>query len=145
MNNVDLRNIQTRNFTLQEFANTKDYNRIKIDLELIFKLQQLRDIVGRIHVTSGYRTLEFNRTLKSSDTSNHIKGLAADIKFDFSTWNKESLVMLCSFIGFKNIGFYWEDDGDLNRLHLDVGKPHGGNVYVMDWDIRNNLLKSECR
>lgn len=43
-------------------------------------LEPLREEVGPITITSGFRCLELNRQLGSNDTSHHVQGRAADIK-----------------------------------------------------------------
>jgi hypothetical protein len=43
-------------------------------------LQPLRNVIGGIRITSGYRCLELNRLLKSGDNSNHRYGYAVDIQ-----------------------------------------------------------------
>jgi zinc D-Ala-D-Ala carboxypeptidase len=43
-------------------------------------IQPLRNVFGGIRITSGYRSLQLNRELKSSDSSNHRYGYAADIE-----------------------------------------------------------------
>jgi hypothetical protein len=43
-------------------------------------LQKINDNFGKIRVTSGYRCLELNRAIGSGDTSNHVRGCAADIE-----------------------------------------------------------------
>ena len=113
----------TENFKLSEFANTKDGNQVLIgDISLFAKLQELRDIVGTVTITSGYRTPKFNASVGGSSNSYHLKGLAADIKFDFTHWNIESLKRVLSAIGFNNAGFYISDNR-LQWVHLDLGTP----------------------
>jgi len=148
MNNIDLQNIYTDNFNLQEFANSKDGNRIKLNLNLVFIVQKLRQIVGPIHVTSGYRTKRFNASVDGSPNSNHTKGLACDVQFDFTPWNRESLIRILKFLGFNNVGFYWSGGNvgkNLTWLHIDIGLPHAGEFCVMDWDTRGNMIKMEAR
>lgn len=61
-------------------------------------LQPIRDEFGPTHISSGFRCLELNRKLGSKDTSQHIKGEAADIEiwgFDnrkLAVWINENLV-----------------------------------------------------
>lgn len=43
-------------------------------------LDPLREKVGAIKVTSGYRTLEYNKQIGGSPTSQHCKGEAVDIQ-----------------------------------------------------------------
>lgn len=121
----------TENFSIDEFANhLKDGNYVKIgDISLVSKLQQLRDIVGQITVTSGYRTPEFNERVGGSSNSYHLDGLAADIKFDFSIWNVESLFAICRYCGFTNVTIYMNGAGYFQYMHVDVGAPRKGEEY----------------
>lgn len=113
----------TKNFTMDEFANhLSDGVYIKHDLGLSARLQLLRDIVGSITVTSGYRTPDFNASIGGSSNSNHLKGTAADIKFDFTPWYIDSLKLLLSGIGFTNIGIYLNSSGFIQWIHVDIGK-----------------------
>ena len=55
-----------------------------------------RDCGFPLPVTSGYRCLDLNRRLKSSDTSQHVSGQAADIElpgisnYDLGVWIKNN-------------------------------------------------------
>jgi len=54
--------------------------------ELAANLQVLRDFVKRpIKLTNAYRCLSHNRSIGSKDTSQHVKGKAADIKIEGMT------------------------------------------------------------
>lgn len=76
----------TQNFSLSEFS-SKDKNNTPVPEELIpnvtklaIELQKLRNIIGcPIHINSGYRTPEYNKSLEGSAVhSQHILALAAD-------------------------------------------------------------------
>lgn len=80
-------------FRLSEFTRSDKATRLGIDntpsLEVVSNLQHLCDQVleplrahinAPIHINSGYRSLALNRALKSKDTSQHIRGEAADIR-----------------------------------------------------------------
>lgn len=75
----------TKNFTKWEFR-SKDGapmppNVLDNIRELACNLQTLRDFLGEpIKVNSAYRSLEHNRSIGSLDSSQHVKGNAADIK-----------------------------------------------------------------
>jgi len=119
LNNIRL----SKNFRAVEFANSKDGYAIKIpNPELIDKLQQVRDIVGRINITSGYRTPSFNKKIGGSPNSNHLKGLASDIVFDFTNWKQKQLRSIFMAVGFTNVGFYYHGK-ELRWIHVDIGKP----------------------
>jgi uncharacterized protein YcbK (DUF882 family) len=49
-------------------------------IELAENLQVLRDVVGRLDLTNGYRCKEHNADVGGSLNSQHLKGKAADIK-----------------------------------------------------------------
>jgi uncharacterized protein YcbK (DUF882 family) len=73
---------KTKNFNLHEIihrVDTFDLNNIGIAYIAMGYMQRLRDELSThfgkdvgLKITSGYRELEYNRSLKSSDTSYHI-------------------------------------------------------------------------
>jgi uncharacterized protein YcbK (DUF882 family) len=75
----------TKNFNLNEF-NSKCGRPMPANvraniIELIKNLQVLRDEVNRpISITSGYRSPEHNAKVKGAKNSQHIYGLAVDLK-----------------------------------------------------------------
>lgn len=75
----------TKNFTQWEFR-SRDGAPMPSDVlenirELACNLQVLRDFLGEpIKVNSAYRSLQHNRSIGSRDTSQHVKGNAADIR-----------------------------------------------------------------
>ena len=118
-----LKNVRLgRYFTALEFCNSKDGYAIKMpDPDLFIKLDRLREIVGSITVTSGYRTPKFNNLVGGSANSYHVKGIAADIKFNFNKWTVENIRDLCVAIGFGNIGIYVSKSG-IAWVHVDTGR-----------------------
>ena len=74
----------TRNFNIDEFDCT-DGSEIPTDVqlniaELALQLEILRSHFNApIHINSGYRSLEYNRSIGSNDSSQHVLGKAADI------------------------------------------------------------------
>ena len=120
----------SKNFKAIEFANTKDGYALKLpDAELVRKMQILRDEVGSITVTSGYRTKEYNEEVGGSKNSFHLQGLAVDCRFKFKSFTKERLTKLFQAIGFTNVNFYINKDGSINRVHLDIGKTWNGQKF----------------
>lgn len=77
----------TENFSLSEFQ-SKDgadmSSRVMSNIrDLVISLQALRDYVGLpITVTSGYRSVSYNRSVGGVRKSQHILGKAADIQVD---------------------------------------------------------------
>jgi len=74
----------TRNFNIDEFDCT-DGSEMPTDVqlniaELALQLEILRSHFNApIHINSGYRSLEHNRSIGSNDSSQHVLGKAADI------------------------------------------------------------------
>ena len=82
----------TRNFTLREFivSNTADRlgfsGQYQVPLLVFFNLgflcsnilQPLRDMIGPINITSGYRCSQLNTYVGGSNTSQHLAGQAVD-------------------------------------------------------------------
>lgn len=54
-----------------------------VDYKLIILLEKIRCHFGKpVHINSGCRCKKYNRSIGSKDTSQHIKGKAADIRID---------------------------------------------------------------
>lgn len=102
----------TPNFTLSELTNSETADRHGIDNQpdpmqlanltrLANLLEQIRAWVRKpVLVTSGLRTLPVNRAVGSKDTSQHIKGCAADIKVSGMTPDQLVRAILNSGISF---------------------------------------------
>ena len=83
----------SKNFALSEITHSNTAKRLGIDNEptethlqnmqhLVDNLiQPLRDAVGPIRVSSGYRNPELNRAIGGSRSSQHCKGQALDLQF----------------------------------------------------------------
>ena len=88
----------TNNFTLQEF-NSKcgrdiPNNVLPNIIQLAKNLQVLRDAVGKsITITSGYRSPQHNKKIGGAKDSQHVKGMAADIKVAGMTPKEVALVI----------------------------------------------------
>lgn len=112
----------SRNFWQREF-NCKHCNMVgKINPDLIFSLQQLRDNVKvPIIVTSGFRCKMHPAERTKKITGQHVLGNAADIiitGYDVIDMYKEAMKIL----KFKHggIGIYVENNKDSNFIHVDV-------------------------
>lgn len=56
-------------------------NEVKLDMELVYLLQRIRDRVGKpVKIISGYRSYWHNRKVGGAPKSQHLYGKAADIK-----------------------------------------------------------------
>lgn len=93
----------SKNFVLSEITRSNTAKRLGIDNEPTKKdleniqrlitniLQPLRNHLGPIRISSGYRSKELNRAIGGSNKSQHSKGEAVDIQFwrDGQMCNKE--------------------------------------------------------
>jgi len=95
----------SKNFSLHEFECKDGSHLVKVDEELIDKLQQLRDLIGKpIPIHSGYRTPEYNKKVGGATKSQHLLGKAADISVNGIS--SEKLAELAEKVGFNGIGIY---------------------------------------
>ncbi|MTI47867.1 MAG: DUF882 domain-containing protein [Firmicutes bacterium] len=122
----------SKNFNLKEFQCTTDNPVVILDPKLIDKLQKLRDRLGvPLHVNSGYRTSEFNKSIGGYEYSKHMKGQAADISMNNIKLSIETIKDLCVTIGFSGIGLY------NTHIHVDVGEYNNPNMESYHfWDYR---------
>ena len=109
----------TRNFTKDELA-CKCCGKCKMDPVLLTRLQALRDLVGPIIITSGYRCYEHNKEVGGSEKSQHLVGKAVDIKIkDFDSTTRHKLIKTAFDIGFAGIGI------GKTKFHVDVRDGEG--------------------
>ncbi|MDD2777991.1 MAG: D-Ala-D-Ala carboxypeptidase family metallohydrolase, partial [Methanocellales archaeon] len=98
-----------------------------ISLDLVDKLQMLRNLVGKpIHITSGCRCEAYNRYIGGVDNSPHLYGLAADIQVD--DMPPLTLAVIARWVNYIRIGIYPK------HIHIDV-KPPNPSKY---WLVKNN-------
>lgn len=113
----------SEHFKLSEFQ-SGDSQEVKIDSELVAKLEKLRERIGQpIRINSGYRTPEHNKAVGGSYNSQHMKGVAVDIDLPQGLTIDE-LANMAEAIGFDGIGKYY------TFVHLDV------RGYHAHWDER---------
>jgi len=129
----------SKNFKISEFScpavidgkirNDLDRHVI-INMDLVNKLQQLRDFYKKPIKITAYRSPEYNAIVPgASKNSYHIKGKAADFHIDgvpmIDLYNK------CISIGFSGVGIYdtW--------VHADVGDT------IRRWDNRSHCSAYE--
>lgn len=71
----------TTHFSKSEFACKCGCGLDNINIDLVISLEKFRlDVQRPVEITSGVRCRYHNKSIKSSSTSSHIIGLAADIR-----------------------------------------------------------------
>lgn len=109
----DIKKWDWKNFSPQEMA-CKHCGRLHIEINLMQKLQRLREILNKpLIINSGYRCEAYNTAIGGAKASYHMNGQAADISIeghDPEVMEKEALKL--KFTGF---GFY------PTFMHLDTG------------------------
>ena len=110
----------TKNFTRDEFeCQCKKCDAQMIDLELVDKLQSIRDVLGvKLKVTSGYRCITHNAKVHGSSHSKHLYGFAADWRTLDRVVNPVALGIIAQAVGFGGIGIYWHSEAAM--CHADT-------------------------
>jgi len=109
MNNIAISN----NFKLYEFQCKDGSQLVKIDEKLLVLLQRFRDKIGKpIIIHSGYRSVEYNKKVGGSPTSQHLLGTACD--FSVYGMTPKQLAVVAEQVGFDGIGTY------KTFIHCDV-------------------------
>lgn len=131
-----------KNFTVQELANTKASDRVKLILnnEIMEFLDMLQEFRNWFHkpmtVSSFYRTPAFNRSCGGSSNSLHLLALAMDWYIPGHTMQQRSNVkakweQICKAHGkIGGINFY------TNGYHLDCAEDKFGYKSFMTRDFR---------
>jgi hypothetical protein len=123
-------------FMINEFLAFNDkfwpsYNHIINLTNLAIKLGEFRKVLGRMDITSGWRSRAWNTSVGGDLNSYHLQGLAADFERkndkgveDWGTWTPETLAAVANYIGFGNIGVYLrKGTKSILWVHVDIGKP----------------------
>ena len=104
-------------FRVREFHSKHDpCDEVIVDAKLLTLLERIRNHVGKpVHINSGYRSPEYNRTLKNaSPHSQHCNGKAADIWVEGVTPQQIADIAECYLGSSGGIGVY------KNFTHVDV-------------------------
>lgn len=103
-----------KHFKVDEFR-CRHCNEVKLSIDLLLKLEELRERTGPLTINSGYRCPVYNRSkaVGSNDNSQHIRGTASDVRASKMTPNN---VYIHANIVFKDGGV-----GKYNTFtHVDV-------------------------
>lgn len=96
-------------FRVKEFHSKKDpSDLVKVDEKLLRLLENIRNYMGKpVHINSGYRSPEYNATLKNaSPHSQHCAGKAADIVIAGVSPAKVAEIAECYLGNSGGIGIY---------------------------------------
>ena len=133
----------SKNFTLSELTRSSTAKRKGINNEpteahkknlqriVTEILQPMRDQLGPIRVTSGYRSPKLNRSIGGSTKSQHCKGQAVDIQF----WDKGVMKnkVIYDYIVQNGIEFdQMINEFDFSWIHISL----------KDKDNRNRILEA---
>ena len=118
-------------FSRSEFAcrgdNCCDHS-APVNMDLIYKLEMLRDQIGPMTVNSGFRCRKHNADVGGTGKSQHTLGNAADIALDGR--DIMDLKQRAVELGFRGIGMY------STFIHLDVRTNNFGWPNI--WDNRGD-------
>jgi zinc D-Ala-D-Ala carboxypeptidase len=132
----------SKNFLLSEFTNSSTAKRLGIDNEptkkhlrnlqrtVDFLLQPLRDAVGPIRISSGYRNPSLNRAIGGSRSSQHCIGEALDLQFwEMGEMNNKAIYdwILDSGIEFDQM----INEFDFSWIHVSLVKK-GNRMQVLE-------------
>lgn len=125
----------SKNFSLSELTKSETAIRREIDntpklqtienLEELVKnvLQPLRDQLGPVIITSGYRSPKLNTAIGGSPTSDHCLGMAADIEV-LGKDNRETALYIRDNFKFTQLilEFYTDGVPDSGWVHVSYDK-----------------------
>lgn len=113
-----------------------------IDEELVEILQKVREHFGTaVTVNSGYRCPVHNKNVGgASKTSNHMKGMAADIKI--KGVHPVRIARYLETLNVKGrIGCYTWDGGNSGFVHIDTGEKKSRAYYTED-NVKYDTVKT---
>jgi len=117
----------TKNFKLSEFDCNDGSGKVIINMDLVTKLQALRDKVGKaVVVCSAYRTPEYNTKCGGAPASQHLLGKAADVKV--SGYTPYQIAVIGEELGFKGIGVYTHNGNSFTHLDVRANKSYWKDV-----------------
>lgn len=127
--------IHSEKAALYNINNMPDLNAMDELLKLIiYCLQPLREALNLpIIITSGYRSKALNDKLKGSDTSQHLKGQAADIKIVGLT--QRDLFYRIQRTDIEYDQLIWEQDANCVHISYNHGK-NRNQTLIRGYDLK---------
>ena len=121
----------SRNFSRHEFACKCGCGEAEVSPLLIEQLQRLRDYTGEpVRITSGRRCEAHNAAVGGAKNSQHLLGLAADIRAE--GWTAKDLLRVLRVLVRANalyVGYAYVVTE--NVVHIDVRQPE--SLTVVSW------------
>ena len=121
----------SRNFSRHEFACKCGCGEAEVSPFLIEQLQKLRDYTGEpVRITSGRRGETHNAAVGGAKNSQHLLGLAADIRAE--GWTAKDLLRVLRVLVRANalyVGYAYKISK--NAVHIDVRQPE--SLTVVSW------------
>jgi uncharacterized protein YcbK (DUF882 family) len=135
----------SKNFTLKELIKSEKAKQLNFDNRparneqdkilylTLFLLQPIRDMFGRVNVTSGYRCPELNQSIGGAAKSQHRYGEAVDFRtpeadlMGVFEWIKSNLTF--GQVIYENPG-----EGIKPWIHLSLPRFSGENKQALFWD-----------
>lgn len=118
-----------KNFEREEFDSPdNEGSGDQMDKDFLKRLQKARSFAKtEFIISSGFRTPEHNEQVEGVKDSAHLKGLAADIRYN---WSSERFKIITALLraGFNRIGIYNQ------YVHVDFDQEKPANVMWMTGD-----------
>jgi len=120
----------SKNFQEHEYACHCPCGKMIAKPRLVEAIQELRDVIGVIILSCGYRCPKHNKEIGGAKNSYHMKGMAADCIFPGQKLF-DAYMEAVKIPAFQGIGIYppWVDD---------VGKVHGNFLHL---DVRSKWTR----
>lgn len=147
----------SKNFTLEEMTKSQQGLRLGIDNTpskdiiqnlsnlVVNILQPIRDALGKpIVISSGYRCIALNKAIGGSSTSDHCKGMAADIEIP-GVDNRELFNYIRSNFKFKQVilEFYKEGVDDSGWVHVSYDQNNLKNESLLATSVAGKTVYSK--
>ena len=142
----------SKNFSRAEIEHSNTAKRLGISNEMSEKhlenmqrlidnlIQPLRDSIGPIRISSGYRSPSLNRAINGSNKSQHTKGEALDLQFwkEGQMWNKE----IYDWIIDSGLEFdQMINEFDYSWIHLSLRKKDNRKQVLLAYKDEDNDTK----
>lgn len=134
------------NFSSEEFK-CPHCGSFQVDMRLINALEELRKLANKpLKILSGYRCVEHNKAVGGAASSEHTRGMAADVAVPKGMTMNEFYSKAASVPGLNGIGVYPQE----GFIHVDVRAAKArwariANQYVgIDQGLTYNKVKGKA-